>query len=111
MKIPNKWELQQIAFNHLSDIDFKDFTNLYKKCAAVPYSSSVIHVTLGKDNRSRFKKNLLKCIWKPIMTFDGNITDEKLHNDIDREAKLRKLPALSSGKSDDIHKYLTDNSM
>ena len=45
------------------------------------------------------------------MTFDGNITDEKLHNDIDREAKLTKLPALSSGKSDDIHKYLTDNSM
>ena len=28
MKIPNKLELQQILFNHLSDIDFKDFTNL-----------------------------------------------------------------------------------
>ena len=25
-------ELQQIAFNHSSDIDFKDFMNLYKKC-------------------------------------------------------------------------------
>ena len=24
MKIPNKWELQQIAFNHSSDIDFQD---------------------------------------------------------------------------------------
>ena len=33
MKIPNKRELQQIAFNHSSDIDFKDFMNLYKKCA------------------------------------------------------------------------------
>ena len=32
MKIPNKQEPQQIAFNHLSDIDFKDFMNLYKKC-------------------------------------------------------------------------------
>ena len=31
MKIPNKQELQQIAFNHSSDIDFKDFMNLYKK--------------------------------------------------------------------------------
>ena len=62
MKIPNKWELQQIAFNHLSDIDFKDFTNLYKKCTAVPYSSSVTHATLGKYNRSRLKKNPLKCI-------------------------------------------------
>ena len=31
MKIPNKRELQQIAFNHLSDIDFQDFMNHYKK--------------------------------------------------------------------------------
>ena len=31
MKIPNKWELQQIAFNHSSDIELKDFLNLYKK--------------------------------------------------------------------------------
>ena len=30
MKIQNKWEHQQIAFNHSSDIDFKDFVNLYK---------------------------------------------------------------------------------
>ena len=32
MKIPNKKELCQLAFNHSSDIDFKDFMNLYKKC-------------------------------------------------------------------------------
>ena len=31
MKIPNKQELQQMLFNHLSDIDFKDFMNIYKK--------------------------------------------------------------------------------
>ena len=31
MKIPNKRELQQIAFNHSSDIGFQDFMNLYKK--------------------------------------------------------------------------------
>ena len=31
MKIPNKRELQQIALNHSSDIDFKDFMNIYKK--------------------------------------------------------------------------------
>ena len=30
MKIPNKQELQQIAFNHSLDIDFKDFMNLTK---------------------------------------------------------------------------------
>ena len=30
MKIPNRRELQQIAFNHSSDIDFQYFMNLYK---------------------------------------------------------------------------------
>ena len=30
MKIPNKRELQQNAFNYSSDIDFEDFVNLYK---------------------------------------------------------------------------------
>ena len=31
MKIPNKSELWQIASNHSSDIDFKDFMKLYKE--------------------------------------------------------------------------------
>ena len=31
MKIPNKQELQQIAINHSSDFDIRDFMNLYKK--------------------------------------------------------------------------------
>ena len=30
MKIPDKRQRQQIAFNHISDIDFQDFMNLYK---------------------------------------------------------------------------------
>ena len=30
MKISNKQELQQIAFNHSSDIDFKDYESLLK---------------------------------------------------------------------------------
>ena len=38
MKIPKKRELRQIALNHSSDIDFKDFMNIYKKCTAEPYS-------------------------------------------------------------------------
>ena len=29
MKIPNKRELQQIALNHSSDVDFKDFINIF----------------------------------------------------------------------------------
>ena len=38
MKILYKREFQQTAFNHSSDIDFKDFMNLYRKCTAEPYS-------------------------------------------------------------------------
>ena len=38
MKIRNTRELQQIALNHSSDIDFKDFIKIYKKCTAEPYS-------------------------------------------------------------------------
>ena len=38
MKIPNKRELQRTALNHSSDIDFKDFIKIYKKCTAEPYS-------------------------------------------------------------------------
>ena len=62
MKIPNKGELQQISFNHSSDIDFRDFMNFYKKCTAKPYSFLVIDATLGLDNPLRFRKNLLERI-------------------------------------------------
>ena len=60
MKIPNKKELQQTASNHLSDIDFQDFLNLYKKCTAKPYSFLVINTTLASDNSPHLRKNLLE---------------------------------------------------
>ena len=62
IEIPKKRELQQIAFNHSSDIDFQDFMNLYKKCTAKPYSFLVIDTTLVSDNSSYFRKNLLERI-------------------------------------------------
>ena len=37
MKTPNKRELQQIALNHSSGIDSKNFIKIYKKCTAEPY--------------------------------------------------------------------------
>ena len=43
---PNKRELQQIAFNHSSNLDSKDFMNLYKKCTSNPYSFLVIMLLL-----------------------------------------------------------------
>ena len=60
MKIPNKRELQQIAFNHSSDIDFQDFMDLYKKCTVKPYSFLLIDTTLASDNYSCFRKNILE---------------------------------------------------
>ena len=62
MKILNKQELQKVAFNHSSDIDFIDFMNLYKKCTTKPYSFLVIEATLASDNPLRFRKNLSKRI-------------------------------------------------
>ena len=61
MKISNKRELQQIAFNHSSDIDFQDFINLHKRCIGRPYSFLVIDTTLASDNfrhLESFRKNV-----------------------------------------------------
>ena len=46
MKIPNKREFQQVAINHSSDIDFKDFIKTYKKYTAKPDSLLVNGPTL-----------------------------------------------------------------
>ena len=58
MKIPNERELQQIALNHSSDINTKDFINIYKKCTDKPYSFLVNDTTLSSDDPLRFRKNL-----------------------------------------------------
>ena len=60
MAIPSKRELQQIALNHSSDIDFKDFKNIHKKCTSEPYSFLVDDTNLLSDNPLRFSKNLLE---------------------------------------------------
>ena len=60
MKIPNKRELQQIALNHSSDIDLKEFMKIYKKCTIEPYSFLLNDTTLSSDDPLRFRKNLLK---------------------------------------------------
>ena len=58
MKIPNKKELQQITINHSSDINTKDFINIYKKCTDKPYSFLVIDTTLPSNILLRFRNNL-----------------------------------------------------
>ena len=47
MEIPNEKELQEIAFNPLSDTDFQDRLTIYKKCTANPYLFLFIDTTLN----------------------------------------------------------------
>ena len=57
MKISNKREIQQIAINHSSDVNTKDFINIYKKCMSTSYSFLVNDTTLASDDPLRFRKN------------------------------------------------------
>ena len=59
-KIPNRSELRETVINHSSAISTKDFTNIYRKCTAEPYSFLVNDTTLASDNPLRFRKNIFK---------------------------------------------------
>ena len=56
--IPNNRELQQISINHSSDINTKDFGDIYKKYTDKPHSFFVIDITLPSNNPFRFRKNV-----------------------------------------------------
>ena len=89
-----KWKSNSTnPYNYSSDIQFKDFINLYKKYTAKPYSFLVINAAYASNNSSRFRKNLLERIWKIIMTNDDKISDKKLQDDIIREAAGEKILA------------------
>ena len=60
-KILNKRELQQIAINHWSDINTKDFANIYGKCTDEPYSFLVTDTILALNNPLRFKNLFNIC--------------------------------------------------
>ena len=51
-----------IVVNHSSDIEFKNFMNLYKRCTAKVYSFLVLDATLALDNPLHFRKNILERI-------------------------------------------------
>ena len=57
--IPNKRELQQIALNHSSAIDFKDFVRIYKKYTDKSYLFLVNDTTLASSNPLRFRKTCM----------------------------------------------------
>ena len=59
MKIHNKRELQNIATNHSTDIDYKDFMKINRKCTSEPYFFLTIDTTLPANNSLRFRNHLL----------------------------------------------------
>ena len=59
IRINDERELQQIASNHSSDIDFKYFMKFYKHYTKQLYSFLENDPTLSSDNPLRFRKNLL----------------------------------------------------
>ena len=64
MKICNKRKLQNIATNHLADIDYKYFMKIYKKCSSEPYSFLTIDTTLPANDLLKFGKYLLNILQK-----------------------------------------------
>ena len=57
MKIHNRRKIQQIASDHSTDIDYKDFLRIFRNCTNEPYSFLAIDTTLPADNLMRFRKN------------------------------------------------------
>ena len=49
MKVPSKRGLQQIASNHSSDFDFKDFMNPYENYTKKSYLFLLNDTTLSSD--------------------------------------------------------------
>ena len=47
-KLNNKRELQNIAINHSSDIDYKDFINIYRNCSKEPFNFLTIDTVVNK---------------------------------------------------------------
>ena len=60
MKVLKQRELQHIAFNHSSDIDFKDFMSFFKIYDSKLYSFLVNDTTLESDNHLCIRRNILE---------------------------------------------------
>ena len=100
LKILNKRQLRQIASNHSSDNDFKDFMKLNKDYTKEPYSFfvnnttyQIIHYDLG---RTYYKMS----IGEKIKAINNKIEQNKAQYNLDRETA--KISALSSGN---VSKY------
>ena len=62
MKISDRKELQNIAINYTTDINYKDFMKTYRECTKEPYNVLIIDTTLPASNPLRFRKNLFESL-------------------------------------------------
>ena len=75
MKLRPKKEYQQLAINNSSNIDFKDFMKLYKKCTEKLFSFLVSDATWLADTLVRFRHNILESLLKVTMAIDEKVRD------------------------------------
>ena len=73
-------KIRQIAFNYLSNINFRNITNLWNNCTAKAYFFLAIDTTPILDYPLRFRKIFLERIYKLIMTIGDKTRDEKLQS-------------------------------
>ena len=62
MKINNRKELQNIAFDHTANIDYKDFIKIYRECTKEPFNFLTINTILPSNNPLKFRKNLFDTL-------------------------------------------------
>ena len=78
IKIDNKRKLQNIATNHSSDIDYKDFIKIYNKCAIEPYSFLTFDTKLPTNNSLKFLKKSFRSILNMTLTDELKILDDMI---------------------------------
>ena len=96
MKIFNKRKLQQTATIYSSDVDFKDFMNLFlKNTIDDPYWFLVNNMTMSSDNPLQVTKNLLQ---KSVLMRKSNQKNHTGRNkgQFNLHREMAKISALSS---------------
>ena len=101
MKINIKIELQNIAINHSTDIDYKDFVNIYRECTKELYSFTILsyqQVILWDLEEICF------ILIKMTVADQLKIIDKKVNaNQYDLDRLTAKISAYSAG---DLRKYV-----
>ena len=101
MKINIKKELQNIAINHATDIDYKDFVNIYRECTKELYSFTILpyqQVILWD------LEEICSILIKMTVADQLKIIDKKVNaNQYNLDRLTAKISAYSAG---DLRKYV-----